>query len=754
MAHLATMFATRPASTSRSSRSVNAKSGHVLIVAAEGLMREFVDSALRQAGYSTVRALNPPEAVGMAEQFGPFDLLVTAEMMESHELARELRQAWPNLKVLYLAGFSDTRSADKVTLRENESFLDKSVTAGALLKAVSILLYGRLPPTDDSREMTDAPLQSDEQHDSHIRILLVEDDVTYARFTQEMLQSVRPASFQLAHTTSVHSAIERLPRAAPDIVLLDLGLPDAQKLEALNALVDAAPNLPIIILSGTENEVLALEAVKAGAQDYLLKGQATPELLVKAIRYGIERKQSELHMKRLAYYDSLTGLPNRRLLMEHLMLALKRVARNDSVVGVFFIDIDHFKQINDTLGHEAGDRVLQQLAEGMSQSLRDSDTLARLSGDEFVAVVEVAQARQLAVVAASLQHRVKTPFTTTDGEAFVTASIGVSAYPTDGDDAEELIRSADRAMYRAKAQGRDTVRFYAAPLETTGSSQVAFKSALRRAIERGELLVHFQPLVDLHTGQVDGLEALVRWRHSSRGVIPPSDFIPLAEESGLILLIERWVLQTAMTEAASHRDTRQLKLAINISRRHFDNPALLRELKSIVRRVGYDACLLELELTESGIMHHPKRVLRHLKECRRLGIRVAVDDFGTGYSCLGLMKRFPLNALKIDRSFVHNCGTDPTNRALVAAIISLGHALGLQVTAEGVETASELEYLRDQNCDRAQGYYFGRPVQSARLKGLFSRSAKNRLSDQMARAVRPYPKVHSPVSVRSPSRCS
>jgi predicted signal transduction protein with EAL and GGDEF domain len=359
----------------------------------------------------------------------------------------------------------------------------------------------------------------------------------------------------------------------------------------------------------------------------------------------------------------------------------------------------------------------------LSQSLRDSDTLARLSGDEFVAVVEVAQPRQLAVVAASLQHRLKTPFTTTDGEVFVTASIGVSAYPADGDDAEELLRNADRAMYRAKAQGRDAVRFYAPPLETTRTSQVAFESALRRAIERGELLVHFQPIVDLHTGHVDGLEALVRWRHPSRGVIPPSDFIPIAEESGLILLIERWVLQTAMTEAASHRGTKQLKLAINISRRHFDNPTLLKELKSIVRHVGYDAGLLELELTESGIMHHPKRVLRHLKQCRLLGISVAVDDFGTGYSCLGLMKRFPLNALKIDRSFVHNCGTDSTNRALVAAIISVGHALGLQVTAEGVETASELEYLREQNCDRAQGYYFGRPVQSARLNRLLSRSA-------------------------------
>ena len=543
-----------------------------------------------------------------------------------------------------------------------------------------------------------------------LRILLIEDDSAHAEFTQTMLEGVSSTRMSLDHTTSVRGAIDRLAHQLYDIALLDLGLPDAQELEALKSLVGAAPHLPLVILTSTENDGLALQAVKDGAQDYLVKGQATPEVIVRAIRYAIERKQSELHIRHLAYYDSLTLLPNRRLLMEHLGQTLKRASRAGSIVGVFFIDIDHFKQINDEFGHAVGDSVLTQLAARLSKSLRGSDTLGRLSGDEFVAIVEANHTRELALVAESVQGCLKLPFSTPQGELFTTASVGVSAFPADGQDVGELLRNADRAMYRAKSHGRDAVCFFGTPLEAARPLQLTFTSALRRAPERGELLLHFQPLVNLQTNQVDGLETLVRWRHPTQGVVQPDDFIHLAEQSDLILSIERWVLQTAMTEIAGHPQARSLKLAINLSRRHFDNPALIRRLRRLVRETGYDARLLELEVTESGIMHHPARVLRHLKTCRDLGMTITVDDFGTGYSCLGLMKDFPLSCLKIDKSFVRSCGTDPINRALVAAIISMGHALGLEVTAEGVETDSELSYLRELRCDRAQGWYFGRPV--------------------------------------------
>jgi diguanylate cyclase (GGDEF)-like protein len=559
-----------------------------------------------------------------------------------------------------------------------------------------------------------------------LRILLVEDDSDQAAFTQTMLQSASTACVRLDHTTSVRGAIDRLSGQSYDVALLDLGLPDAQELEALNSLVGAAPDLPLVILTGTESDALALQAVKSGAQDYLVKGQATPEVVVRAIRYAIERKQSELHIRHLAYYDSLTLLPNRRLLMEHLGQTLRRASRAGSIVGVFFIDIDHFKQINDEFGHAVGDSVLTQLASRLSASLRGSDTLGRLSGDEFVAIVEANLPRELALVADSLQRCLKAPFATAHGELFATVSIGVSAFPADGSEVGELLRNADHAMYRAKAQGRDTVRFYAAPPETARSFSLAFTSALRRAPERGELIVHFQPLVNLHRNEVDGFEALVRWQHPSQGVVPPNDFIRMAEQSDLILAIERWVLHTAMAEALRHPRASQLKLAVNLSRRHFDNPALVRQLRRIVRSVGYDARLLELELSESGMMHHPQRVLHHLKACRDLGMTITVDDFGTGYSCLGLMKDLPLSSLKIDQSFVKNCATDPINRALVSAIVSMGHALGLEVTAEGVETEAELMCLRELHCDRAQGWYFGHPVPSTELSAILEANERLR----------------------------
>jgi diguanylate cyclase (GGDEF)-like protein len=550
---------------------------------------------------------------------------------------------------------------------------------------------------------------------SSLRLLLVEDDPAYAELTRAMLRTTSDVTITMDHTTSVHAAVEKLADASYDIVLLDLGLPDAVELEALSSLVGAAPDLPLVIVTGTENEGLALQAVKGGAQDYLIKGQATPELLLRAIRYAIERKQSELHIRHLAYYDPLTQLPNRRLLIEHLGHALKRAERTGGIVGVFFIDVDKFKQINDGFGHATGDSVLTELSSRLSKALRSSDTLGRLSGDEFVAVVEAGEARELALVATALRRSVKTPFTTAHGELFATLSIGVSSFPADGEEVSELLRNADHAMYRAKSQGRDAVCFFAAPVEASRSFPPTFTSALRRAAERDELRVHFQPLVNLHSGVVDGLEALVRWQHPSRGIIPPGDFIHLAEESDLILSIERWVLHTAMTETAKHPSAKSLRLAVNVSRRHFDNPALVRRLSGLVGDIGYDFRLLELELSESGIMHHPDRVLDHLKACRDLGMTITVDDFGTGYSCLGLMKDFPLTALKIDQSFVRNCGLDPVNGALCNAVISMGHALGLEVTAEGVETEAELTYLCKQNCDRAQGWYFGKPVPSSQL---------------------------------------
>ena len=295
--------------------------------------------------------------------------------------------------------------------------------------------------------------------ESSLRILLIEDDSAYAEFVEAMLQGTSSVRVAVDCVPLLRSAVDCLAEHAYDIALVDLGLPDARDLEALTTLVAVVPELPVVILSSMGDEQLALRAVKSGAQDYLTKDSVTPELLVRAIRYAIERKQSELQIKQLAYYDSLTKLPNRLLLLEHLGLALRRAARTGSIVGVFFIDIDRFKQVNDAYGHETGDRVLAQLASRLSNSLRRSDTLGRLSGDEFVAVVDADQTSELEVVAESLRRAMEGPIATEGGQLFTTASVGVSTFPADGNEVEELLRSADRAMYRSKARGRDTVSF-------------------------------------------------------------------------------------------------------------------------------------------------------------------------------------------------------------------------------------------------------------------------------------------------------
>jgi EAL domain-containing protein (putative c-di-GMP-specific phosphodiesterase class I) len=325
-----------------------------------------------------------------------------------------------------------------------------------------------------------------------------------------------------------------------------------------------------------------------------------------------------------------------------------------------------------------------------------------------------------------VQRQFRAPFTIRGNEVFITASIGLSSYPADGVDGKTLLRHADKAMYRAKDDGRDTHRFYSSRHQTNATRYKALRIGLRGAVERGELVIHYQPLVDLRGGGVDGLEALVRWEHPSLGLIPPADLIPIAEESGLMLSIDRWVLQSAIQQAMSLQGQRPMRMAVNLSARHFEDAGLLVELRKLARVGACDPGLLEFELTENGITDHPGRVLQQLTALRRLGVRVAIDDFGTGYSSLKVMNQLPLYALKIDRSFVSECATNPADQTLIAAIISMGHALGLEVTAEGVETNEQLAYLRAQGCDRAQGWLFSPAVVAAELPDVLHRLAHYR----------------------------
>ena len=425
-----------------------------------------------------------------------------------------------------------------------------------------------------------------------------------------------------------------------------------------------------------------------------------------------ERKRTEESLSYLAHHDGLTHLPNRTLLLDRLDQALVRAHRYKKTVAVLFIDLDHFKAINDSLGHSVGDLLLRTVAERLSQSVRKEDTVARLGGDEFAVIFsDVTQSRDVAKIIKKFPKIFEMPFQLMEHEFYITASIGVSLYPNDGDKAEILLRDADTAMYRAKEKGRNNYQFFLPEMNVEVSERLELESGLRRALDRNELLLHYQPQVDLITGQIIGMEALLRWRHPDRGMIPPGQFIPVAEDTGLIVPIGEWVLQTACMQNKAWQSVGidPIRMAVNLSARQFQHPNLVGTVSRALRDSGLDPDYLELELTES-IMETAEAAIMVLRELSQMGIEISLDDFGTGYSSLSYLKRFPINKLKIDQSFVRDLTTDSEVVAIVATIITLARSLRLKVIAEGVEKDEELSILRSLDCDEIQGYLFCPPL--------------------------------------------
>jgi diguanylate cyclase (GGDEF)-like protein len=391
------------------------------------------------------------------------------------------------------------------------------------------------------------------------------------------------------------------------------------------------------------------------------------------------------------------------------------------VVAVAFVDLDGFKLVNDSLGHNAGDELLRMVTLRLKSCLRESDTLARYGGDEFIVVVRGNTDEDCySGVLRRILESISKPFLLDAREVFVTCSIGVSLYPHDGNDIETLIKNADAAMFRAKEQGRNAVHFYTAEINAKVADRLSLAADLHRALERNELILHYQPQVDTRTGRIIGAEALVRWQHPTRGLVPPGVFIPVAEETGLIQPIGAWVIQTACAQA---REWRQAgiplpSISVNVSVRQFMRKDLIDTLVKIIKHTQVDAQTLELEVTESLIMNNADEFISTLKKLKDVGIKIAIDDFGTGYSSLNYLKRMPVDRLKVDQSFVRDIEKDPESSTIVEAIINLGHSLKLGVIAEGVETAEQLEFLRQRGCDEFQGYHFSRPVPSAQFSAL------------------------------------
>jgi diguanylate cyclase (GGDEF)-like protein/PAS domain S-box-containing protein len=452
------------------------------------------------------------------------------------------------------------------------------------------------------------------------------------------------------------------------------------------------------------------------------------------------RKQTEEQIRFLAYYDALTHLPNRALLVDRLKRALVSAGRSNRLTAILFLDLDRFKRINDTLGHSAGDKLLKGVADRLSKVLRMSDvigrgaasnsseTVARVGGDEFIVLAtDIIREADAAMVARRVLGSLNEPFEVDGHEIFVSGSIGISLYPHDGADSDTLLKSADSAMYHAKNAGGNSYQFYNSSLHTAAFQRLVLENNLRKALNRDEFLLHFQPQVDVASGDIVAAEALIRWRQPELGVVSPGDFIPLAEETGLILPIGEWVLRRACAHSKAWQEASYgpLRIAINVSGRHFWQDQIVHVVDEVVQATGLDPRSLELEITESVLMQSV--AVNTLNQLKARGLRIAVDDFGTGYSSLSYLTRLPIDALKIDRSFVQNIGRDSRDAAVTETIITMARSLGIEVIAEGVEDAAQRAFLQQRGCRLMQGYLVGRPCPADEFEELLKMQARRRM---------------------------
>jgi diguanylate cyclase (GGDEF)-like protein len=439
---------------------------------------------------------------------------------------------------------------------------------------------------------------------------------------------------------------------------------------------------------------------------------------VLSLRILQQRKREDDRVRHIAFHDDLTSLPNRLMLTQRLDQALSRHRRAATKLAILYMNLDRFKVINDSLGHEVGDVLLRQVADRLRSQMREGDTLSRVGGDEFVVLIEnYENSIDISACAQRLVEQLGLPYALGNNDCHVTMSIGISIFPIDGSDSPALLKAADVAMYRAKETGRNNYQYYLPSMNVHTLERLELESDLRRALERGEFLLHYQPKVEIRSGRITGVEALLRWKHPLRGLVPPLDFIPLAEETGLIVPIGEWVLATACahSKAWQGRSLPKLSVAVNLSARQFADSALLAKLTRIIHTSGLDPALLELEITESVVMSYGESAAGVLDKLKSIGVQIAIDDFGTGYSSLAYLKRFPIDILKVDRSFIRDIPGNSGDMKITRAIIAMAHGLRLKVVAEGVETADQLQFLQKQSCDAVQGYFLYPPLEEDKV---------------------------------------
>ena len=565
---------------------------------------------------------------------------------------------------------------------------------------------------------------------SPMRVLLLSGDYRTARQIDEVLRATWSDVHLVTHATWDAAAAEALLDHPGCCVLLDAvpaleGTPTAvgeDPMSLLEYVRMSAPDAPIVLLCPEDDEDLTRGAVRLGAQDCLIKSELEPVLLRRALIRAVERKRAEAQLAHQAMHDQLTGLPNRALFLDRLGVALERSRRSGAPLAVLFLDFDNFKEINDTRGHAAGDRVLTTLGERLSGLLRPMDTVARFGGDEFTFLFEgLTSEREVVLIADRIcQAAAGRPIEVDGVPLTVTVSVGIAIVndPTVSPDA--IIREADAAMYRAKDQGRSRYELFDEDSRRRASERMEFEAALRQALERDELRVHYQPHVILHGMNVaGGVEALVRWQHPTRGLLTAGEFMQMTDELGLTVPIGRFVLQQALSQLSGWRARKpDMTLSLNISARQLRDPALPLLVGESIRAGELDPAAIYLDVSEIGLAADPESTIRALQALKDTGVRVTIDDFGVGALSLAWLTRMPVDALKIHESFVANLGEGAEHASLLSALVELGHALGLDVIAKGVETEAQLEQLRELGCDAVQGYATGRPVTGEELESV------------------------------------
>jgi diguanylate cyclase len=546
-----------------------------------------------------------------------------------------------------------------------------------------------------------------------IRIALIEDNPEYALLVRQLLGDELGDSVVVEHRDSIEEAKSVLCDDDLGCVLLDLSLPDVTGLEALRAVRARAPQVPIVVLSGEENQEVAVEAVHEGAQDYLVKRHADGPLLGRAIRYAVERKRAELQLAHQATHDSLTGLPNRTLFLERLTRTLARVERRSVSCAVLFLDLDRFKVVNDSMGHEVGDRLLIEAAERLSALVRPSDTVARFGGDEFMVLCDDVAGEADAIVAAErIAGSLAEPFHIQGQVLYVGASIGIALATDRSRPPQTIVRDADQTMYVAKRRGTRW-ELYQPDQQVVATSRIGLEGELRQALDRRELRLFYQPEIDVHDGSVVAVEALLRWQHPERGLLGPVEFVPFAEQNRLIVPIGEWVLAESCGQLARWRERgacgSKMRVNVNLSACQLLNGDLAATVQRVLEATGVEPGALCLELTETAFVEDLETSVATLHALHELGVSLSLDDFGTGYSSLSVLDRYPLDNIKIDRSFVARLDSGDRARRLFTAVVGVAQALGLRSVAEGVETRAQLDSITDMGCDSAQGFFLSRP---------------------------------------------